>query len=88
MVYRFRTDGRVCSRGIEIEIGEDGRIRRVEFAGGCPGNLAGIGRLVVGMTPDEVIDRLSGVTCGGKPTSCPDQLATALKAIQEKRNAG
>lgn len=88
MVYRFRTDGRVCSRGIEIEIGEDGRIRRVEFAGGCPGNLAGIGRLVAGMTPDKVIDRLSGVTCGGKPTSCPDQLATALKAIQEKRNAG
>ena len=79
----------VCSRMIEIDIDEEKDvIRRVEFVGGCPGNLAGIGRLVAGMTPDEVIDRLSGVTCGGKPTSCPDQLATALKAIQEKRNAG
>ncbi len=85
MVYRYRTDGRVCSKEIEIELDGDGRIRRVRFAGGCSGNLTGIGLLVAGMTPEEVIDRLSGVSCGGKPTSCPDQLASALKSIQRER---
>ena len=69
------------------EIREDGRIGSVEFAGGCPGNLQGIGKLVSGMKPEEVIERLSGIRCGGKPTSCPDQLARALQAILRKREA-
>ncbi len=85
MTYQYRPSGLVCSRMIEIEIGEDGRISRVEFAGGCPGNLLGISRLVVGMTPEEVIRKVEGVRCGGKPTSCPDQLANALKEIIRTR---
>ena len=87
MTYQYRTDGQVCSQAIRIEIGEDGRIGSVEFAGGCPGNLQGIGKLVSGMKPEEVIERLSGIRCGGKPTSCPDQLARALQAILRKREA-
>ena len=82
MTYQYRPSGLVCSRMIEIEIGEDGRIGRVAFTGGCPGNLSGISRLVVGMTPEEVIQKVDGIRCGGKPTSCPDQLAQALKAVR------
>lgn len=85
MTFQYRTDGQVCSQAIRIEIGDDGRVGSVEFAGGCHGNLQGIGKLVAGMTPQEVIDRLGGIRCGGKPTSCPDQLARALQAIQRKR---
>lgn len=87
MTYQYRTDGQVCSQAIRIEIRENGRIGSVEFAGGCPGNLQGIGKLVSGMKPEEVIERLSGIRCGGKPTSCPDQLARALQAILRKREA-
>lgn len=85
MTYQYRPSGLVCSRMIEIEIGEDGRIGRVAFTGGCPGNLFGISKLVVGMTPEEVIRRMGGIRCGGKATSCPDQLANALKEIVRKR---
>ena len=85
MTYQYRTDGQVCSQAIRIEIRDDGRIGAVEFDGGCPGNLQGIGKLVSGMKPEEVIERLSGIRCGGKPTSCPDQLARALQAILRKR---
>lgn len=77
MKYRYEPSG-TCSRLIEFEI-ENGRITDVRFTGGCNDNLKGIGRLVVGMTPDEVIDRLQGIRCGTKMTSCPDQLAYALK---------
>ena len=62
-----------------IEVAEDGTIRHVEFVGGCHGNLQGISRLVEGMPVEEAIRRLDGIRCGGKPTSCPDQLAQALK---------
>lgn len=79
MKYQYITQG-TCSRQIDIEI-EDGIIRDVRFMNGCHGNLQGIGRLVAGMKPDEVIARLEGIRCGHRPTSCPDQLAKALKAI-------
>ena len=62
---------------------EDGKVLNVEFIGGCNGNLKGISKLVKGMEVDEVISRLEGTCCGMKPTSCPDQLATALKKAKE-----
>ena len=82
MQYQYKTSG-TCSREIFFEI-EDGKLKNVEFFGGCNGNLKGIGSLVEGMDVDEVIARLEGTTCGGKPTSCPDQLATALKKAKEQ----
>lgn len=80
MLYTYKTKG-TCSQKIEIELDND-RIQSVRFEGGCNGNLKGIGALTVGMTPDEVIDRLSGIRCGFKQTSCPDQLARALRAYK------
>ena len=77
MQYTYQTKG-TCSREILFEI-KDGKIVNVEFIGGCNGNLKGISSLVKGMDIDEVIARLEGTTCGMKTTSCPDQLATALK---------
>ena len=72
----------VCSRGIDIVL-EEGVIREVQFSGGCAGNPQGVAALVVGMTADEAIRRLSGIRCGFKPTSSPDQLAKALtEALQ------
>ncbi|MBQ3251840.1 MAG: TIGR03905 family TSCPD domain-containing protein [Oscillospiraceae bacterium] len=83
MHYEYKTKG-TCSQKILFDI-EDGKVKNVEFISGCNGNLQGIGRLVEGMDVQEVIDRISGIRCGMKPTSCPDQLATALKkAMQEK----
>ena len=78
MTYTYRPRG-VCSQLMEVEV-EDGKIRRVEVVGGCSGNLQGISRLVVGMDVEEAISRMEGIRCGYKPTSCPDQLAKALKA--------
>lgn len=77
----YKTKG-TCSSEIQFDIEEvDGqkRVRNVKFIGGCNGNLKGIGKLVDGMLVEEVIDRLEGTTCGMKATSCPDQLAAALK---------
>lgn len=82
MQYTYKTKG-TCSREISFEI-EDGKIKNVQFFGGCNGNLKGIGSLVEGMSVDEVIARVEGIQCGMKPTSCPDQLAQALK---EAKNA-
>lgn len=73
----------VCSRKIDIEI-EDGIIKSVKYTGGCAGNTQGVAALIAGMSVDEAIERLSGIHCGFKPTSCPDQLATALKEYKEK----
>ena len=70
----------VCSRLMHIEA-EDGVIKSVEVVGGCNGNLQGITRLVEGMDVKEAISRLEGIDCGGKGTSCPDQLAQALKQL-------
>ena len=78
MVFAYRPQG-VCSQSMEVEI-EDGKILRVEVLGGCSGNLQGISRLLVGMDVEEAIRRMDGIRCGSKPTSCPDQLAKALKA--------
>lgn len=82
--YSYRTQG-TCAAQINLDV-ENGIINEVEFFGGCNGNLQGISRLVKGMPCDEVIARLEGIKCGFKPTSCPDQLAQALRAVlaQEK----
>ena len=74
----------VCSEAMIIEI-EGTRLKSLEVIGGCPGNLKGISRLVVGMDIDEIIERLEGITCGRKPTSCPDQLAQALKQFKAEQ---
>ena len=68
----------VCSRQFDIEV-EDGVIRSAQIAGGCHGNLQGICRLIEGMKVEDAIQRMEGIRCGMKPTSCPDQLAQALK---------
>lgn len=70
----------VCSKTMKIDV-EDGILRRLEVEGGCSGNLQGIAKLVEGMPVEEVIRRLEGVRCGRKQTSCPDQLAKALKNV-------
>lgn len=83
MKYHYTTQG-TCSKAIEIEtVEENGKevIADVRFTGGCNGNLQGIGALVKGMAPDEIISRLEGLKCGSKGTSCPDQLARALREI-------
>ncbi len=73
----YKTSG-VCSREIHFEV-EDGRVKNVQFVGGCSGNTQGVAKLVEGMLVEEVISRLEGIRCGFKATSCPDQLARALK---------
>ena len=80
MTYHYTPRG-VCSRDIAVDV-EDGTIRRIEFRGGCHGNLQGISRLVEGMRVDDAIRRLDGIHCGFKSTSCPDQLAQALKQYE------
>ena len=80
MDYSYKTKG-TCSREINFTV-EDGKVTNVQFIGGCNGNLKGIGALVEGMAIDDVIARVEGIQCGGKPTSCPDQLAQALKAAK------
>ena len=82
MQYQYRTKG-TCSQAIFFEI-EDGKLQNVQFMGGCNGNLKGIGALVEGMDVQTVIDRLEGTKCGMKQTSCPDQLAKALKEALKK----
>jgi uncharacterized protein (TIGR03905 family) len=78
MQYEYTTKG-TCSRSILFDV-ENGKVKNVQFIGGCNGNLKGIGALVEGMDIDEVISRVEGIKCGMKSTSCPDQLAQALKA--------
>lgn len=78
MHYEYIPRG-VCSRKIAFDI-EDGKLRNVTYEGGCNGNLKGIGALVEGMDVNECISRISGIRCGMKRTSCPDQLAQALRA--------
>lgn len=74
----------VCSRHYVIEI-EDDKIVSLEVEGGCQGNLKGISRIVVGMNVDDVISAFEGVDCGGKGTSCPDQIAKALKSYKNNQ---
>ena len=73
----------VCSREMRVEV-EDGIIRHVEVIGGCDGNLKGISKLLVGMRAEDGIERMEGIRCGFKHTSCPDQLARALRECLEK----
>lgn len=74
----YKTRG-TCSRQISFEVDDQNKVRNVTFYGGCHGNTQGVSALVEGMDKDEVIARLEGIKCGNKPTSCPDQLAQALK---------
>ena len=74
---------RVCSRSIEIETDENNIITNVRFNGGCNGNTQGIASLVKGMKAEDVISKCKGIDCNGRGTSCPDQLAHALRAAQE-----
>ena len=82
MHFEYRTRG-TCSSRILIDI-EENKLIKAEYIGGCNGNTQGIAKLVAGMDIDEVIEKLSGIRCGMKDTSCPDQLATALKLAKQK----
>lgn len=77
MEYTYKTRG-VCSKMISFEI-NDGKVENIRFTGGCSGNTQGVAALAEGMKVEDVITRLSGIRCGFKGTSCPDQLATAVK---------
>lgn len=79
MVMEYQPKG-VCARKMIIDV-EDGIVKSLEVIGGCHGNLQGISKLVQGMKVEDVIARLDGIRCGFKPTSCPDQLAKALKTL-------
>lgn len=81
MTYEFTPRG-VCSQKMIIDV-EDGVVRELQVFGGCNGNLKGISSLVKGMKIEDVIERLEGIRCGMKPTSCPDQLARALKEMSK-----
>ena len=76
MQYSYKPHG-VCARNISFDI-EDNIVKIVKFSGGCSGNTQGLAKLAEGMTADEIIERLSGIRCGFKGTSCPDQLAKAV----------
>lgn len=76
MNYSYRPHG-VCARGISFDI-EDNIVKNIKFSGGCSGNTQGVAKLAEGMTTDEIINRLAGIRCGFKGTSCPDQLAKAV----------
>lgn len=76
MTHIYKTKG-TCSTNIELDV-EDGIVKKIAFWGGCNGNLQGISHLVKGMPVEAVITRLEGIRCGGRPTSCPDQLCKAL----------
>lgn len=82
MHYTYKTKG-TCSSQIDLDV-ENGVVQEVKFTGGCNGNTKGISSLVKGMKVDDVITRCQGIRCGLKPTSCPDQLAAALQAIQKE----
>ena len=77
----YKTRG-VCSREIRFDI-DGNTIKTVQFVGGCSGNTQGVARLIEGMDIDEAIQRIDGIDCGGRGTSCPDQLASALKEYKE-----
>ena len=83
MTYTYTPRG-VCSRRMVVELSDSGVIENVRIDGGCNGNLQGISRLVQGMKAEEAIARMEGISCGGRPSSCPDQLAQALKKALEQ----
>jgi uncharacterized protein (TIGR03905 family) len=77
------TPSGVCSKAIDVTADENGIIQQVHFVGGCNGNLQGISKLVTGQKIDDVIEKLRGIRCGMKTTSCPDQLSEALKTLRD-----
>jgi uncharacterized protein (TIGR03905 family) len=81
---KFQTNG-VCAHSINFEV-IDNKVTNVRFEGGCSGNTQGVAALVEGMDIDEAIKRMDGIRCGFKSTSCPDQLATALKKYKAENN--
>lgn len=84
MNYIYKTQG-TCSSQITFELDGD-IVKNIQFTGGCNGNLKGISSIVDGMTVDEIEQKLSGITCGFKRTSCPDQLAKAVRAAYNEQN--
>ncbi|MBR2374439.1 MAG: TIGR03905 family TSCPD domain-containing protein [Lentisphaeria bacterium] len=83
--YRYETSNEVCSSAITLSLSDDGdTVLAVKFHGGCAGSLAAVSKLAAGRNVDEVIKLLSGTPCGGKGTSCPDQLAVMLEKIKSK----
>ena len=78
----YKTSG-TCSSAINFDIDGNDCVHNVHFVGGCPGNTIGVAKLVEGMKVSEVIDRLEGIRCASRPTSCCDQLARALKAAEQ-----
>lgn len=84
MTYSFRPQG-VCSREMRVELDDRGIIQELQVAGGCSGNLQGIAALVRGMSAQEAAERLRGIRCGAKASSCPDQLARGLEQILAER---
>ncbi|MCI5752449.1 MAG: TIGR03905 family TSCPD domain-containing protein [Oscillospiraceae bacterium] len=78
MTYTYTPRG-VCSRQITVELSDDGVIENVRFLGGCNGNTQGVSVLCKGLKAEDAVDKLSGIDCGGRGTSCPDQLSLALK---------
>jgi len=85
MVYNFKPKG-VCTRDIRIDLDDTmGVVNGVEFNGGCQGNLIGLSVLSKGLPIDSVIEKLKGIPCGGKATSCPDQLARALEQYKQAK---
>ena len=83
---RYATS-RTCSREIDFEVDDNNIVTSCEFIGGCMGNTQGVARLVVGRTVEDVIKTLEGINCGNRGTSCPDQLAQALKAYKASHQA-
>lgn len=84
MHKKYKTFG-TCSQFIDFDIDNEGKLHNVRFTGGCSGNTQGISHLVEGMDAKNVVDKLGGIRCGYKPTSCPDQLSRAIKeALSEK----
>lgn len=81
MSYIYKTRG-TCSTQIEVEL-EGDIVKNVKFTGGCNGNLQAVSRLVSGLTVDEVVEKLSGIHCGPRPTSCGDQLSRAVREAYE-----
>ena len=76
----YKTKG-VCAQSIEFEIDDNNKVHNVKFTGGCSGNTLGVASLAEGLDANDVITRLEGIRCGFKPTSCPDQLAKAIKGV-------
>ena len=84
-VIQYKTEG-VCCQVMQVAI-QDGKVLDADFYGGCNGNLKGIRSLIKGMDIEEVIDKLGGIKCGSKPTSCPDQLAKCLLEYKQNKKA-